>query len=291
MADTGVTHDDWMEKLLECPICLNVPKDLPIPACPVGHIICKNCRDSVTSCPTCRRELSQDGANSLAASMIEKLPHKCKFAEFGCEVKVLLSQLKNHEEKCKERTIRCPYKSCGTVVQLKKFREHALEKKCCIEILGTKIYLTLSTGFMQWDGLSKNRGNEFNLDKEMNPELVYYGNDVFRFTKYVPHLRSLVFAVIMAKDPAEVDNYSAEITIYKEDAKDYKVTFNCPLIPLEQFPSEESLQDDDRCWNVHYSFFKKFLHFEDKGSNNNHNWTVILKWEVEITNNNKRRKI
>ena len=265
MADTGLTHDDWMEKLLECPICLNVPKDLPIPACPVGHIICKNCRTSVTSCPTCRRKLSQVGASSLAASMIEKIPHKCKFAEFGCEVKVLLSQLKNHEEKCPERTIKCPMKSCGTVVQLKKFREHALEKKCCQE-LGSKISLTLSTGFMQWDGLSKNRGNEFDLDKEKNPKLIYNGNDVFRLVRYVPHLRSLVFAVIMAKDPADVDNYLAKITIYKdkEDPEDYKVTFNCPIIPLEQFPSEESLQDDDRCWNVHYSFFKKFLYFEDR---------------------------
>ena len=144
---------------------------------------------------------------------------------------------------------------------------------------------------MQWDGLSKNRGNEFDLDKELNLNLVFNGNDVFRYTRYVPHLRSLVFSVIMAKDPAEVDNYSAKITIYKEDPEDYKVTFNCPIIALEQFPSEESLPDDDKCWNVHYSFFKKFLHFEDKGGNNNHNWTVILKWEVEITNNNKRRKI
>ena len=60
-------HDDWMVKLLECPICFNVPRDLPIPACSAGHIICKKCKSTVTTCPTCRRRLYNDGINSLAA--------------------------------------------------------------------------------------------------------------------------------------------------------------------------------------------------------------------------------
>ena len=74
-------------KELECPICFNVPRDLPIPACPAGHIICRTCKSSVTSCPTCRRKLYYDGSNSLAATLIEKVPHKCKFSMYGCEIK------------------------------------------------------------------------------------------------------------------------------------------------------------------------------------------------------------
>ena len=180
-------HDDWMVKLLECPICLNVPRDLPIPACSAGHIICKKCKSTVTSCPTCRRRLYNDGINSLAASMIEKVPHRCKFVEYGCEVKDFLCQLKIHEENCKERTFKCPH--CGAVVQLKKFREHVLEKRCSL-FPRTPVQSTFSRGFLQWDGTSKKRGKEFNLDQEINFGMVNTGKDFYVLVKIFMCLKS-----------------------------------------------------------------------------------------------------
>ena len=286
--------DDWMVKLLECPICLNVPRDLPIPACSAGHIICKKCKSTVTTCPTCRRRLYNDGINSLAASMIEKVPHRCKFAEYGCEVKDFLCQLKIHEEKCEERTmkiheekceertIRCPYDFCGAVVQLKKYVEHAFEKKCCLK-LGTKISNNFSTGFLQWDGSSKKKGKEFDLDKEINFKIVDTKENYFVFQKYCPKLESLVLAVFMAKDPEEVEKYSAKITIYSKTLKHFKTTFECSVIPIEHFPSEEDFPLIDGCWNVHYSFLRRLFEFIDKGENNNHKWAVTLNWSIEVT--------
>ena len=53
--------------------------------------------------------------------MIDKVPHRCKFAEYGCEVKDFLCQLKIHEEKCEERTVKCPYISCLAEQQYKKY--------------------------------------------------------------------------------------------------------------------------------------------------------------------------
>ena len=60
------------------------------------------------------------------------------------------------------------------------------------------------------------------------------------------------------------------------------MSFECPIIPIEQFPSDGDFPNDEKCWNVHYSLFKKFLHFEDKGENNNHNWEVSLHFQVDI---------
>ena len=34
---------DMLEEL-ECPVCFEMPHQLPIPACPKGHIVCKTCR-------------------------------------------------------------------------------------------------------------------------------------------------------------------------------------------------------------------------------------------------------
>merc|ERR1719282_2161158 len=140
--------------------------------------------------------------------------------------------------------------------------------------------LPLSEGFMKWDGVSKNRGEEFDLDVESNWDLVYSSmDDVFKVVRYVPNLRSLVFALFMTNPPEEVSNVSAKITIYKGELK---MSFECPIIPIEQFPSDEDFPNHEMCWNVHYSLFKKFLHFEDKGENNNHNWEVSLHFQVDI---------
>ena len=60
--------------------------------------------------------------------MIEKIPHPCKFSEFGCETRDLLEQLKLHEQKCNERTVKCPI--CFQSVQMKTYHEHTLLKGC-----------------------------------------------------------------------------------------------------------------------------------------------------------------
>ena len=73
-----------LSSMLECPVCFNVPRDLPIHQCPAGHILCKSCRTLVTDCPTCRQELTDSTSTLAAASMIELVPHKCKYSEYGC---------------------------------------------------------------------------------------------------------------------------------------------------------------------------------------------------------------
>ena len=87
------------------------------------------------------RRLFQDGTSSLAAALIEKVPHKCKFSVYGCEVKDLLGPLKVHEVKCAERTIRCLLFECRDIIQVKKFEEHfkdhqSKNDKCCAELVG-----------------------------------------------------------------------------------------------------------------------------------------------------------
>ena len=71
-----------------------------------------------------------DGTNTLANRMIEEIPHSCKFEEFGCEIRQRLVELVNHEAKCPERTIKCPYLKCNQVVQIRKYYEHALAHNC-----------------------------------------------------------------------------------------------------------------------------------------------------------------
>ena len=110
----------------------------------------------------------------------------------------------------------------------------------CSNKLGTSITMTLSNGYLSWDGTSKKRSKEFDLDKEINCRIVDTEENYFMFEKYCPKLQSLMSAVIMAKDPEEVEHYSAKITIYSKTSQHLKVTFECSVIPIEYFPSEDN---------------------------------------------------
>ena len=101
-----------LSKILECPVCLSVPRSGPIPSCSSGHIVCSTCRENLSDCPVCRKPLLDNNVNSLAASLIEKVKHKCKYNDSGCEETDFLMHLENHEKKCPERIITCPYLGC-----------------------------------------------------------------------------------------------------------------------------------------------------------------------------------
>ena len=48
-----------MKAKMECPVCLNIPKEGPVPCCPRGHLVCTTCFEKIKEgqrrdCPTCR---------------------------------------------------------------------------------------------------------------------------------------------------------------------------------------------------------------------------------------------
>ena len=51
--NTQISFESLKEDL-ECPVCLDVPKSLPIYQCSQGHIICNFCYPKVNTCPVCR---------------------------------------------------------------------------------------------------------------------------------------------------------------------------------------------------------------------------------------------
>ena len=118
-----------VESSLECPVCLSLPRDLPVPCCPSGHIVCRSCRSGVKKCPICRQKMPASMTNSVVGSLIEQVEHKCLFSDQGCEAKMLLKDIRIHESRCRERTVECPFGNCEAVVQLKQFTSHAIETR------------------------------------------------------------------------------------------------------------------------------------------------------------------
>ena len=75
---------------------------------PSVNIVCRPCKERVRDCPTCRQPMPANMTNSLAAALIEKVQHRCKFSDQGCEVKMILKDLVTHEKQCLERPIYRP---------------------------------------------------------------------------------------------------------------------------------------------------------------------------------------
>ena len=51
-------YEDLVGKLrdkVECPVCLELPRQSPVHVCPNGHVICAGCVR--TQCPTCRTNM------------------------------------------------------------------------------------------------------------------------------------------------------------------------------------------------------------------------------------------
>ena len=105
MGDSWLLDKEKFLPVIQCPVCLTIPRDVPIPQCEAGHIVCRPCSSRVTKCPTCRRNFNKNITNSVASSLVELIPLNCKFSENGCQVQDLLSSLVKHELICEERYI------------------------------------------------------------------------------------------------------------------------------------------------------------------------------------------
>ena len=89
-----------IEDSVKCLVCLNIPREAPVPCCGSGHIICQACRWKTSSCPKCKQKI--DGNSLLAETIIGQLEHRCKFKALGCQVQMLLEDLQTHESNCKD---------------------------------------------------------------------------------------------------------------------------------------------------------------------------------------------
>ena len=51
---TSSDFEEYIRDLLECPVCMETIKSVPVYQCNNGHVICQDCIKELTSCPICR---------------------------------------------------------------------------------------------------------------------------------------------------------------------------------------------------------------------------------------------
>ena len=53
---TSSDFEEYIRDLLECPVCKETIKSVPVYQCANGHVICKGCIAKLNNCPICRND-------------------------------------------------------------------------------------------------------------------------------------------------------------------------------------------------------------------------------------------
>merc|ERR1719367_2295160 len=88
-----------IQDVLECTICLEVPRKDPIYQCDNGHLLCEFCHKRVDECPLCKVNLKNIRALAVE-KILRKCPRPCKFQSTGCSAQMRQLSLLEHEKNC-----------------------------------------------------------------------------------------------------------------------------------------------------------------------------------------------
>jgi len=129
MAKKARIDNEKLKREVECPVCLGIPREGPVYACPNGHLVCQVCKGG--TCPICREAMGQH-RSLLAVAVIENILHKCKHEE--CKEEFKLENLLEHEKVCEHRIVCCPFDYCDDKFALSKLLDHLLASPCSVAL-------------------------------------------------------------------------------------------------------------------------------------------------------------
>lgn len=95
-------HQDLVN-LFECPVCFDYALP-PILQCQSGHFVCSQCRQKLSSCPTCRGPLGNI-RNLGMEKVADTILFPCKYQTNGCHLSLTHKQKLEHEESCDFRPV------------------------------------------------------------------------------------------------------------------------------------------------------------------------------------------
>jgi len=98
-------HQDLVN-LFECPVCFDYALP-PILQCQSGHIVCSQCRQKLSSCPTCRGPLGNI-RNLGMEKVADTILFPCKYQTNGCHLNLMHKHKLEHEDCCDFRPYMCP---------------------------------------------------------------------------------------------------------------------------------------------------------------------------------------
>ena len=172
--------------------------------------------------------------------MIEKVPHPCKYSQYGCDVKKPLKEIIEHEAKCPERTIKCPGLLCKEKVKIGKYyEEHAMKKSECNR-----------TPFIAQTKLERETRCNIEVDsienyplKDRVWKLKAYetqGKIFYMHPCYFASEKNFAFYITMAENSSEAGKYLAQITLKNQNDERKCLTNVQDVMSMDSAPSDKN---------------------------------------------------
>jgi len=205
----------------------------------------------------------EDGTNTLANKMIEKVPHPCKYSSYGCNVKKPLKEIIEHEGQCPERTIKCPHLKCKEdVIQIKKYEDHAMSTKC------NRPHSVVTKRKRETHcNLQINSGQSYPLSDGSWKLKPYedHGKIFYVHHYYIASERTFAFYVTMAENSNEAEKYLAKITLKNQNDERKYLTFVLDVMSMDSAPSNNyEVLEAESVMLVPHKTMSKFFWWENK---------------------------
>ena len=137
-----------LEKELECPVCLVIPRSAPVFLCRAGHSVCSECFPRLPRnyrsrrCPICQAKYCNPPArNFLAEKLLECVNRNCRFDFQGCDFVCKSSEaLLSHEYQCAHKPRDFKLLKRHTLASVDRGQAEVF----LVEILQSLLHLTIS---------------------------------------------------------------------------------------------------------------------------------------------------
>ncbi|NXT02106.1 SIAH2 ligase, partial [Jacana jacana] len=177
----GQHHE--LTSLFECPVCFDYVLP-PILQCQAGHLVCNQCRQKLSLCPTCRGSLTPSIRNLAMEKVASAVLFPCKYATTGCSLTLHHTEKPEHEDICEYRPYSCPCPgaSCKWQGSLEAVMSHLMHAHKSITTLQGEDIVFLATdinlpGAVDWVMMQSCFGHHFMLVLEKQEK--YEGHQQF----------------------------------------------------------------------------------------------------------------
>ncbi|EMP37992.1 E3 ubiquitin-protein ligase SIAH2, partial [Chelonia mydas] len=172
-----------LTSLFECPVCFDYVLP-PILQCQAGHLVCNQCRQKLSCCPTCRGSLTPSIRNLAMEKVASAVLFPCKYATTGCSLTLHHTEKPEHEDICEYRPYSCPCPgaSCKWQGSLEAVMSHLMHAHKSITTLQGEDIVFLATdinlpGAVDWVMMQSCFGHHFMLVLEKQEK--YEGHQQF----------------------------------------------------------------------------------------------------------------
>ena len=257
----------------------------------------------MTTCPTCRVPYpppDQAITNTFAGQLIEKFPeHKCKFSEFGCGVKMALSDILEHEKTCNERTVKCPHLRCGTIIQKKHFNELNRHRdngsKCMFRYFNNMDLPTTNDSLLMRFSLFfhpslNNQNLHLNTRKNYSFRILeVYGKKFYVNLLYLPSRSSFVVTVFLAENQEVAEKFFVNINISKDTLKYQRkvLSYEGPVLSIDDVGQGRDWIGDeeetiDQSWCFHFEAARPFFEVFDNETRDKNRFQTYLPMRINV---------